>query len=53
MKEEVVYKKILRYTRSVTAIDLGRYLGRVIIKLVGLKMLRVNGEGAATVTTWC
>jgi len=50
MKEKVVYKKTLRYT--VIIIDLGRYLYRVVIKLEGLKILHVNGEVAATVTTW-
>jgi len=50
MKEEVVYEKILSYT--VIIIDLVRYLDSVVIKLEGLKLLRVNGEGAATVTTW-
>jgi hypothetical protein len=48
-EEEVAYKKIL--TCTVIIIDLGRYLDRVVIKLEGLKILRVNGEGAATVTT--
>jgi hypothetical protein len=38
MTEEVVYKKILRYT--VIIIDLGRYLDRVVIKLEGLKIRR-------------
>jgi len=41
MKEEVVYK-ILSYT--VMIIDLGRNLDRVVMKLEGLKILRVNGE---------
>lgn len=45
-----MYKKILSYT--IIIIDLGRYLDRVVIKLEGLKILIVNGEGTATVRTW-
>jgi hypothetical protein len=43
MTEEVVYKKILRYT--VIIIDLSIYLDRVVIKLEGLKIrdLKKNG----------